>query len=244
MPGLVGGREGTSALVDVNGLGEKMATTNGTYANSRPGMVNGTGDHLSNGVDHSPSAVEQTMSESPPEIERISANYMPLSRLFQRTAQDCFNDLNEMITALASLPATQPAGRNVLPNGADTASGLTVSSEKKLRWLYFANGNREKFIKLLVLLQWSRRVDEVSAIIDLVVWANNQVQFYDAACHFMGEIKKGLESAKVPSPDIETALEALTLGGSERMPDVRGPSHAETIAPTNLSSWATSHQNL
>lgn len=219
MPGRIEAATNNSGLPEADGRGIKMSAVNGTYGDDLHGQINSMVGALSNGMSDAPPSALPERSVDAPEIEHIIANFMPLSRLFQRTAQECFNSLNETVSALSALPATQQI-RAAGVNGAGTANGAVANSEKKLKWLHFANTNREKFIKLLVLLQWSRRVDEVSALIDLVVWSNMQIQSYDAASHFMGEIKRGLESAKVPSPDIVTALEALTLGRSERMPDV------------------------
>jgi len=220
-----------------------MSIINGSSLDSQAVLVNGVAGPLPNGLGHTPSTSNVEEGVVAPDIEHVTGNYMPLSRLFQRTAQECFNNLNETIVALADLPATQPVNRSVPTNGVNTSNGAVANSDKKLKWLNFANSNREKFIKLLVLLHWSRRVDEVSTLIDLVVWSNNQIQSYDAACHFMGEIKRGLATAKVPSPDIETALEALTLGDSERMPDVC-PSLLPVSLNTDLSSLDTLRQIL
>lgn len=232
MPGRIEaqGKERLYAPSEANGLDARMSLPDGTSTNGGHVVTNGLAGSLSNGTTHG--APADSPNAVPPEIDHVVGNYMPLSRLFQRTAQECFNNLNDTITALAALPATQPAIRNALTNGAVNTAAVP-NSEKKLKWLHFANNNREKFIKLLVLLQWSRRIGEVSKLIDLVVWANNQIQYYDAASHFMGEIKRGLHQAKVPSPDIQTAIEVLTLGRSERMPEL-GYIPPEPLSPEKL----------
>lgn len=163
-------------------------------------------------------SVSKMTTATPPEIEHISQGFQPLSRLYLRVAQECFNSLNETITQLSSLADSQQVNGDVQP--AATSVSATTSTQKKLQWLNFANTQREKFIKLLVLSQWSHQVEDVSMLIDIVNWTYRQEAFYEDTIGGLGQVKRDLTKATVPSPDLDVALEVLSTGASSRMPDV------------------------
>lgn len=161
------------------------------------------------------------LAQLPPEIQHITQGYQPLSKLFQRTVQLCFNSLTELINSLADLPDGPQQNGNLSPIHHSQGDGTSRENlHKKSQWLHFANSQRERFIKLLVLLQWSRRIDDISRAIDVGFFLSQRSQDFEDARIAMGEIKREMESLRLPAPDIEGALEALTTGKSSRMPDV------------------------
>lgn len=162
---------------------------------------------------------QHNVEELPPELAHITANFQPISRLLERSAQECFNSLDETVTALANIP--QHVNGEVTANGAGVVSG--VNAQKRLRWLDFANTHRERFIKLLVLIRWSRHSDEISKIIDLYAWMKEQEFLLENADESLANLRRELDGEKVPSPDLETALEVLVTGESSKMPDVSVP---------------------
>ena len=165
-----------------------------------------------------PKALTDSLRQLPPEIEHVTFGLLPLSRLLERVAQDCFNGLNELISELADAPRAYQANGVVATNSA----GVTTahSEEKRVRWLNFASRQKDIFIKLVVLVQWSRQMGDIGKLIDLRVWLDKQRDIYNEAQRGIGELKRNLATAKVPNPDIETALEILSTGKSTIMPDV------------------------
>ncbi|KAI9886598.1 MAG: peptidylprolyl isomerase fpr4 [Watsoniomyces obsoletus] len=163
-------------------------------------------------------------SDLPPEIEHITVGYQPVSTLISRLCQGTFNDLRDVINAMAEMPVAPPRNgvtsghHHIAVNGSGDDSPANVG--KKMRLMKFAQDRRAQFIKALVLTQWSRQSAEVSKVIDLKVWLDRQRSYYDEAWYWLGDMKRSLAPAKMPNPDLKTALEALSTGKSREYPDL------------------------
>ncbi|KAI9834942.1 MAG: hypothetical protein M1819_002665 [Sarea resinae] len=161
--------------------------------------------------------------ELPPEIEHITMGYQPLSKLITRLTQDCFNNLTEVLEAMSdvSLPPNSSSAHGTDQPGVNGHGGASeLNVQKKMRLMNFAQTRREQFIKVLVLSQWSRQAADVSKVIDLKVWLDRQRGLYDEAGGWLGEMKRNLEPAKMPNPDLKTALEVLSTGRASWLPDL------------------------
>jgi len=155
----------------------------------------------------------------PPEIEHITMNFEPLSQLLRRTAQITHNNLADTLQELAQMPVPASATNgNSAHTPLDDNSNENVA--KKVKLLEFANGEHSRWVKALVITDWSRRAADVSKLIDLNVHMNKQKWYYDSAVHEMAEVKRGLKYARLPNPDLKTAVEVLTTGKANYMPDV------------------------
>lgn len=164
---------------------------------------------------------ESATRTAAPEIDHVVQGYQPLSKLYSRVIQECFNSLVETITRLSSLPEAPQVNGNAY--GATSAVPNATSIQRKLQWLEFANTQRERFIKLLVLSRWSHQVQDISMLIDIVNWTFRQEGHYQDATSGIAQLAHDLLHASVPSPDLDVALEVLTTGASTRLPDVRCP---------------------
>ena len=161
-----------------------------------------------------PSALNQL----PPELEHITIDFHPLSRLFGRASQECFNGLNTLIEELsASADAPQPNG---VPSSGDNAQTSDTSARMRIRWLEFAHRQRQTFMKLLVISQWGKRAPDVSKLIDVSNWLRKQEEQFNVAEWSLGNVKRGAANARVLSPDIDTALEVLREDRQPRLPDL------------------------
>ncbi|KAL8707515.1 MAG: hypothetical protein Q9220_007457 [cf. Caloplaca sp. 1 TL-2023] len=187
----------------VNGDGE------GRYDN----QLNGDSLALGTSQDKSIAAVSDRPQHRPPEIEHVTFGYLPLSTLITRAVQETFNSLTEVINQLSEL--------QVLPldNSTDADKSQT-NVQKKTRLLDLAQDQRARYIKILVLSQWSRQAEATSRVIDLKIWLDGQRRLYDDACNWMGELKRIMESQRMPNPDLATALDALSLGRAPNLPDL------------------------
>ena len=226
----------------VNGTAKlKSASTNH--------LVNGkiTPSHLASPGDsslqfHSSKATQlSTMSalnESPPEIEHITVGYQPVSTLIGRLCQDTFNELKDVINTLADAPGpqstnSQPASSQLNTQLTSNGSDAVASAQKKMRLMKFAQDRRAQFIKSLVLTQWSRQSADVSKVIDLKVWLDRQRSYYDEVWYWLGDMKRSLGPAKMPNPDIPTALESLTTGKASGWPDVSFLRFCARLSPSS-----------
>ena len=203
-----------------------MAHVNGTGTVAGAGTLT-NGLHAKDAVSGpSPSsevvatAAEKMYNQMPPEIEHITQGYQPLSRLMIRLAQDTFSGLGEVINEMADTQVLQSDRPTSYLNGATANYTSQANIQKKERLWNFCQDRRAKFIKLLVLSQWSRQAEAVGKVIDVNSWQNGQKHLYDEATAWMGELKRLLCTAKTPSPDLKVAVEALSTGKASWLPDV------------------------
>lgn len=165
--------------------------------------------------------VADRLNELPPEILHITQGYIPLSQLLARLAQQSHNNLSSKIVELSQMPLPSAA---INGNSAHTAAESDNSVEninKKLHLLNFAQDMHADWTKALVLTEWSRKAGDVSKIIDLRVFLQTQKDFYLSALDGMGVVKRDLAQARMPNPDLKTALEVLSTGKAPWMPEVR-----------------------
>lgn len=165
--------------------------------------------------------VSGSLSQPPPELLHITQGFFPFSQLINRSAQQCWNDLSDLITELAEIqipPQDQPSA--VSASGKPAGNQSSENVQKKLRMLDFAHAKRGEFIKLLVLSQWSRQAADVSRLIDLQNFIRSCHQAYGGALQWVGDMKRDLVRAQVANPDLKTALEVLSRGKVVAMSDV------------------------
>jgi len=166
-----------------------------------------------------PSATDQSskMDNLPPEIAHITQNFIGIPFLLQRLAQKSHNDLQTKIEELAKILIPQAS----LNGNAGTAEDNSEENQnKKANLLHFIQDMHGKWVKALVISEWSRKAGHVSKLIDLNVHINEQLAKYDQGLDFMGHIKRGLYQARLPDPDLKTALQVLSTGQAPWFPEV------------------------
>lgn len=161
-------------------------------------------------------------ADLPPEIAEISQElYHPLSTLLLRISQEAYNDLSETLQSMADVPVVQ-ATNGLLPNGSGAYRSNDeneTNKRKKLLLMKFAQDNRAKFIKLLVLTEWGKKAaGDVGKLINLFAWAKEQSSYMDFVDVQIERIKLYSSAAAERNPDITTALEVLSTGRGDWMP--------------------------
>jgi len=210
--------------------GEGQTLTNGDVPlRQYDGSTDAQDEHTSNGVSATPAGqavASSSLLELPPEIRHVTQGYHPLGKLMSRSAQLCYNDLVDSINKMAEIHVPQQVN-GTMPNGTNNHvafNGAGDNSEnntrKKIDWLEFANKHRERFIRMLVLSDWSRKVDDLGKLIDLKVWNDNVQWNYSEAADSLAELKFAMEKAPLPNPDIKTAFEVLSTSKAPWIPDV------------------------
>ena len=168
---------------------------------------------------HTPNS--RGMDALPDEIQHITEDIMPLGLLLTRLAQVSHNQLQDTITSLAAKQVPQQ-----LPNGNSDYRSTNVedtspeSLEKKTILLDFAQDLHTKWVKALVITDWSKKADLVGRLIDIRSHLLQVLESYNANLWDMISVKRDLHWAKVRGPDIQTALEVLSTGEANWMPDV------------------------
>lgn len=128
----------------------------------------------------------------PPALPHVTDNLTPLSDALRRQAQFTYHELTTFMKSLE-------------------ASTLS-DNEKKRTFLELLVSLRENFIRLYVISKWACNANEIQKLIDLFAWLREQSQTITNALNQLGNMKQSLVSAKVPNPDISTALEVLVKG--------------------------------
>lgn len=164
---------------------------------------------------------QSRMNDLPDEIIHITQGFIPLSLLLSRLAQSSHNAVQDKIADLAKmqLPASAVNGNSShAGTSPDDVSSDNIRKKKAL--LDFAQDMHAKWVKALVITEWSRKGDLVSKLIDLKFHIDQQRLLYDSALGNMINVKRDLTFARMPPPDLKTALQILSTGTAPWLPDV------------------------
>lgn len=185
-------------------------------------MANGNGgsDGANSAQSQRQSSNPSRMNDLPDEIQHITQGFIPLGTLLSRLAFKTHNQLADEIVALAKMPIPAPA-----VNGNSTHAGASVDDTspenlaKKARLLNFVQERHADWVKAAVITRWSKNAQSVSKLIDLMFLINSQRAKYDFIPRQMAELKGSLTFARLPNPDLKTALHVLSTGTAPWMPD-------------------------
>lgn len=213
-------------LKSANGLNGAMAkpeSTSNKVLKPAGGiaLVNGDVEAQKQAQAVSGASDQAKVNNLPPEIARITTNFFPLPYILQRLAQKSHNDLQTEIEELANMPMGPGAvNGNAAGSGEDSSE---ANQNKKAHLLNFVQDMHSKWVKALVMSEWSRKSGQVSKLIDLHAHILGQMQQYHGILDRMGHIKRNLYAARLPDPDIKTALQILATGQAPWMPQVGQP---------------------
>ena len=162
------------------------------------------------------------MNDLPEEIAHITQGFVPLSLLLTRLAQSTHNSLQDKISELAKMPLPSTATVNGNSNLSSTASddASNENLRKKGDLLNFIQDQHGRWVQALVITEWSRKSEMVSKLIDLKFHIDQQRILYDHTLDDLANVKRDLSFARMPSPDLKTALQILSTGSAPWMPDV------------------------
>ncbi|KAI5272687.1 MED14-domain-containing protein [Aureobasidium subglaciale] len=163
----------------------------------------------------------------PPELEHWAHTYVPMGKLLERMAQQCYFELGDLVEQMADLNIAAPQ-----TNGASTSAPdvSKASVDKKLRLMNFANTQQARFIKALVLSDWARNMGDMDKLIELRMWLTQQDEASSLVANSIVNMKNNMVAAKMPHPNIEGALELLSTSKAPWLPDLG------YIAPKPLSA--------
>lgn len=162
-----------------------------------------------------------TMEEPPDDIPHITTDMMPLSLLLTRLAQFSHASLQDHIAELASKPLPQNAPNGNASHHATGAEDTSPESlEKKAKFLNFIQELHSKWVKALVITEWSKKAGEVGKLIDLRSHLASELEVFNTTFRDLVKMNRDMHWAKVPSPDLKTALEVLAHGKVSWLPDV------------------------
>lgn len=162
------------------------------------------------------------MNDLPDDIVHITQGFVPLSAFLTRLAQLTHNSVQEKMAELAKMPIPASAVNGGATNFTASAPDDTSAENlrKKAALLHFTQDMHAKWVKALVIMEWSRRAPHVSKLIDLKFHMDQLRIFYDTCVDSMVNVKRDLSYARMPAPDLKTALQILSTGSAPWIPDV------------------------
>ncbi|KAF6841583.1 mediator of RNA polymerase II transcription subunit 14 [Colletotrichum musicola] len=160
------------------------------------------------------------MNDLPDEIVHITQGYIPLSTIVSRLAQRTHEDLQKTIMDMAAVKWAAPAVNGNTPHGTDASDDMSEGNKrKKMLMLKFAQDAHAKWVKALVITDWSRNAEDVSKLIDIKAHLDSKRMLYDFSQGMLIDLKRSLISARLPNPDLKTALQVLTTGEASWVPE-------------------------
>lgn len=223
------GPNGTLGTSDASAPGKMQALDSA----KAPNMANGHGP--GGGEAQHPAATDSLapvpakgsrMNDLPDEIVHIAEGYIPLSMLLSRLAQQTHNSIQDKVQQLARMQLPQPPPSQVNGNSSPLAKdkeefdNSQESLSKKVNLLKAIQSIHGKWVKALVIANWSRESEMVTKLIDLKSQINEQLMQFDMRLDQVVDMRRNLIFARVPSPDLRTALQVLSCGNGDWMPDV------------------------
>ncbi|KAF2751630.1 MED14-domain-containing protein [Sporormia fimetaria CBS 119925] len=188
--------------------------------------TDGTNPMSKNGAVVLPSRTADQFTELPPELAQVpTEEYRPMSKLFQRAAQKTFNELTALLNSMAQMEVLQQPN-DILTNGTGGSGNAQMdpsetSQQKKKLIIDFAKNTRAKYIKLLVLSGWSKKyAADIAKLIDINQWAVNQLDQLNIVDHQLAVVKFYGHELTDRNSDVQTALEVLSKGKADWVPDM------------------------
>lgn len=216
-----------------------QALPNGFHTQPHEAHIQTSGDTPSDRQDAIHQGLINGLKQMPPEIQHITQGYLRLSKLVERSAQQCWNGLVEVVEKLSQLQLPEqsqtlnPPHSRPQTNGASFGDQSKENLDKKDGLLKFAQDQRTSFIKLLVLSQWGQSAGDIQKVIDLHSWIVGQRINYTNAADFIGFMKRDLALAQTPNPDLKTALEVFSSQRLSEFPDL-GYSPEKKLKPKQI----------
>lgn len=203
-----------------NGLQNGILTN---HDRSSGAIMNGDTALQSNSASNAPNMANGTpsswrMNDLPDEVRHITEGFVPLGVLLSRLAQMTHNQLQGKILELAKVPL--PPSSVLSGTSGDKSDDMVKESiYKKQVLLQFIQDTHAKWVKALVITSWSRKVGDVSKLIDLMAHINEHRMCYEDTLGTLIDLKRDLVGARLPNPDLQTALQVLATGEAPWLPD-------------------------
>ncbi|RPA80446.1 MED14-domain-containing protein [Ascobolus immersus RN42] len=141
--------------------------------------------------DRRPAKDDEAVVKAPP-LPHITLGYHPLRLLVQRLKQDTFNRLGELIDEIQE----------------------GTEKDRKLKIINFMMERRQQWTKVLVLVMYAKKAQDLPGLIDLSSYFWHFKLTTDRFLSEMFRIRSDFVTAKVPNADLKTALEVLSKGSS------------------------------
>ncbi|RMZ86800.1 hypothetical protein DV736_g5971, partial [Chaetothyriales sp. CBS 134916] len=171
-----------------------------------------------NGIHQPPLSPPGQLDQAPPEILDLvsSEHYLPIATIINRRAQSTWHGLSRLIDVLAAFDVPM----HIAPPGTPIKNQSRENVEKKDRILQFIKHERNDFIKLLVLLDWGKKADQVAKTISISNWLDRRREAYWAAAGSLAALKRDALLFQIPNPDLATAGEVLSAGRVSALADM------------------------
>ncbi|PWN51406.1 MED14-domain-containing protein [Violaceomyces palustris] len=130
------------------------------------------------------------------ELPREEADLIPMAALIERMANFGYESLQNLAETLPSLP----------------------SSSKRAKLFTTALDVRKQFVKLLVLVRWSKDLPELQRARNIIALLTEQQWQHEDVFAGLTDIRKTLPNARMRNADLPTAIDVLRTGSYNRLP--------------------------
>ncbi|CAH2351281.1 mediator of RNA polymerase II transcription subunit 14 [[Candida] railenensis] len=165
-----------------------MSSSNGVSNGNGGSDTNGNGGAVNGTVN---GKVEQAVQVG--DIPHITTNIIPLSSILKFYSQESYKQLTNVIENLSANSITE------------------LDSKRKSQLLQVLISLRKDFIKIYTLVKWASVSKDVSKLIDLLNWFRIQDSYFENLAYGINELNR-YSGAKLPNPDLITAIEVLIQG--------------------------------
>ncbi|AAS51003.2 ABR230Cp [Eremothecium gossypii ATCC 10895] len=165
----------------------------GNFDKAKSGIMKGSGGIVEQG----PGLQQRIITpakEMPPEIPHVEFNQLPLSVLIRNLTVYAAKELSQYMKT--NVRSTQDA------------------STRKMEFLRLIIFLRNQFLRLYVLVKWCKtiRQNNFHTMIDLLNWFRGTNIIVNNCLLALKDMSTSMAGAKLPNPDLITALEVLMLG--------------------------------
>ena len=206
---------------DTAGNGSQNGPEKGATKPAAEEATNGDGQPQSTALTKPVRDGPPRMNDLPEELEHITQGFIPISIFLSRLAQLTHNSLQETVVQLAGMPSPKTELNGTITHLNSAPDDTSADNlRKKAHLLNWAQDFHSKWIKALVIAEWSRKTHLVSKVIDLK-WHLDQQRFrYNGAFEGLCYVKNEMSFARLPSPDLKTSLQVLSTGSASWLPDL------------------------
>ena len=205
----------------------KISRIDSSAVPSKPPAVHNAEPYTNGVLQNGPSTAQRStlttsLQQAPVEVLQLIGreHYLPMATMIHRTAQNCWNRLSSLVDQLSTISVPQQAPDPTRLSSAIVNNQTKANLDKKEHILQFADDQKADFIKLLVLLQWSKNGEDVRKAMNLNFWLMNRRFVYLQARDALAALKQDAPGFQIPNPDLSTAGDVLSLGKATGFPDI------------------------
>lgn len=149
-----------------------------------------------------------------PKLQVVQIGYQDFKDLVSRVARETWAGMVDTIELLSS-------GHPIEPNEARHETAKTSQDFLRRRRIWdYVHDKRVKLIKLLVLSQWCRNMDDVKQLIEINAYMCESRQAYNDSAYWIGVLKRDMRPLMENPADLELSMQLLSTTKADGISDL------------------------